>query len=199
MKLQLWRGLLCCFLLAVGGCSTDLATSLDGKPCDSSGSCLDGYVCDPQTNLCVRSAAVDPSCPEGGPCAGGGGGDGDPSAPSGGSGALPPGDGGGGPTVPGGETCAPDATECGGVCSDLAQDANNCGGCGAKCSSPVNGTGICLQGDCNFACNKPYTPCGISCVDVSSDPNNCGACGRACAGCTGSSCGRKRKRPMTSA
>jgi hypothetical protein len=42
-------------LLAIVGCQD---VSLEGKLCDSTGSCLDGFVCDPATNRCVRPGDV---------------------------------------------------------------------------------------------------------------------------------------------
>ena len=49
------------FVLAcVASCQGNLSESLDGKQCDASGACLDGYECDPETNLCVPAGSVPP-------------------------------------------------------------------------------------------------------------------------------------------
>lgn len=42
---------------ALGGCTSDVL-SLEGKSCDSGGSCVDGFVCDGRTNRCVRPAEL---------------------------------------------------------------------------------------------------------------------------------------------
>jgi hypothetical protein len=77
-------------------------------------------------------------------------------------------------------SCTSEEATCNGACVDTRSNAQNCGGCGATCSAPPNGAGICLDGSCNFACNKPFSPCGSSCLDLANDVTNCGACGHAC-------------------
>src|SRR5512144_1189202 len=40
-------------MFALANCQSDLSTSLEGRECDQNGQCLDGYVCDPASRLCV--------------------------------------------------------------------------------------------------------------------------------------------------
>jgi len=42
------------FVLALVACQQQ-TYSLEARPCDMSGACVDGYVCDPTTNLCVAT------------------------------------------------------------------------------------------------------------------------------------------------
>jgi len=55
---HMWRLLTITAILAVlaVSCSSDF---LWGKECDDNGRCLDGYVCDPATNRCVRPWEID--------------------------------------------------------------------------------------------------------------------------------------------
>src|SRR6187397_2011339 len=101
-------------LIALGlcECASDLDASLDGKPCDSSGDCVEGYVCDPQTLLCVRPGEVAAACSGDQPC------EGPPAAPPE---PDPP-----KPVPPGPEGCSASTTLCSACCSDVSQDPGNC-------------------------------------------------------------------------
>jgi hypothetical protein len=68
----------CLLLVALFGACQQRTYGLDNLPCDSSGACVDGYVCNPTLNICVRPLSVScvthgDLCPstieEGSPCA----------------------------------------------------------------------------------------------------------------------------------
>ena len=88
------------------------------------------------------------------------------------SGSLPA---DGGPVI-----CSEGETVCGGECVVVGDDADNCGGCGATCTAPPNGRGVCLTGDCSFACEPGFSPCATMCTHLAIDFENCGACGKIC-------------------
>src|SRR5262245_37816794 len=48
----------------LGACESDLSSDLEGKKCDADGGCLTGYVCDEDTNTCIRQG-VSSGCEEG--------------------------------------------------------------------------------------------------------------------------------------
>ncbi|AKU98866.1 Tryptophan synthase alpha chain [Labilithrix luteola] len=92
------------------------------------------------------------------------------------------------------DTCAVTAAfKCG---TNLMNDNNNCGACGVSCGGydPINMTGRCVKGACQFECltksdfsgTYDYRNCNNvlddGCeINVTSDVNNCGVCGNKCA------------------
>ena len=103
------------------------------------------------------------------------------------------------------DTCTKMAAfKCG---TDLTNDNNNCGACGVSCGGydPINMTGRCVDGACQFECitrsdfsgTYDFRNCnGLlddGCeINVTSDPANCGVCGHACAAgehCIAGKCG----------
>ena len=57
-------------------------------------------------------------------------------------------------------TCGEGETVCGGRCAVLSKDIDNCRGCGAKCTAPPNGSAVCIDSQCGFACVGEFSPCG---------------------------------------
>jgi hypothetical protein len=68
------------------------------------------------------------------------------------------------------------ATDCDGVCRDLAVDPANCGACGAACDPGER----CSEGECALSCGGGLTDCDGVCRDLDTDRANCGACSVAC-------------------
>lgn len=79
--------------------------------------------------------------------------------------------------------CAAGQTSCGSYCADLAFDPDNCGACGNVCADPgPYEKGMCVYGQCEYACYEGAVDCDGRCTFVEWDPNNCGACGNVCEG-----------------
>ncbi|MFO0560894.1 MAG: hypothetical protein U0269_22945 [Polyangiales bacterium] len=84
----------------------------------------------------------------------------------------------------------PGATECAGMCVNVADDPRHCGGCGRACAA---GQG-CIMGVCT-ACAAPRLMCGADCINPDNTVQHCGGCGRSCpsrpnadARCSGGAC-----------
>ena len=94
---------------------------------------------------------------------------------------------------------------CNSGCTDTNLDPNNCGGCDTvenphKCPSPIDpatGDAVCVNGNCEIACNQGLTYCVIvgpengsnpECVDTENDSLNCGFCGHKCTSGTSPIC-----------
>ena len=88
----------------------------------------------------------------------------------------------GGACAPGGGGCAPDQTDCGGVCVDTCCNNDHCGACGNVCPSGTS----CFEGICGcpsgLCCAEGEAVCNGVCVATCCDNNNCGACGNVCTG-----------------
>jgi hypothetical protein len=78
--------------------------------------------------------------------------------------------------------CPSDQTACGSYCADLDFDPENCGACGNVCAAGPNEQGMCVLGECEYACVEGAEYCDGTCTYLDSDPNNCGACGNVCEG-----------------
>lgn len=79
----------------------------------------------------------------------------------------------------GGDTgagCLADQLECDGRCVERLSDPDHCGGC----NQPCTGDDLCVQGQCEEACDDGLTVCGGTCVDLQSDPKHCDTCEHAC-------------------
>lgn len=120
MSRGLWLGLCVAGLAGtgVGGCTSDLVLSLEGKQCDSRRSCVDGFVCDERSNRCVRPAELSVGDAGPGGSFGGVGGVGGRGSVGGSSGSVSGGSrpggasalGGGGDPVAPGRDAGPDAS-----------------------------------------------------------------------------------------
>jgi len=120
------------------------------------------------------------------------------------SGASSSGTGGGGgagggssSSAGGGASCGVNESDCDndGVCENLLDDVDHCGSCGNSCNVPGGGSGTCVGGMCDYACEMGFADCDqdpvTACVDLNMDGANCGACGHDCQGgaCNAGVCG----------
>ncbi len=76
-----------------------------------------------------------------------------------------------------------------GLCTvDLSNDIDHCGACGSPCPTPtakMQGSYVCSEGQCRFACDPLSADCNGVAEDgcetsTAGDPANCGSCGNAC-------------------
>jgi len=78
--------------------------------------------------------------------------------------------------------CAPDQTDCNGVCVDTCCNNQNCGSCGNICPPGLT----CFEGICDCpsgpCCAEGEVICNGACVATCCDNANCGTCGNVCAG-----------------
>ncbi|HWP09025.1 MAG TPA: hypothetical protein VNN72_24955, partial [Polyangiaceae bacterium] len=183
-------------LLVALGCEGDLSDNLDGKACGAKGECVDGYVCDTATNVCVKAGSVPAGCRAyeiecDGVCV---------SLETnanhcGGCGAACTAPENGVPACVNSScklACADGFAPCGETCVDLTSDAASCGACGRACPMPDNGSPLCEDGTCAHICDADYDDCDGVCVDTTSDPDHCGGCDTACASaqvCDRGTCG----------
>ena len=77
--------------------------------------------------------------------------------------------------------CGNGQVSCGDYCADLALDPYNCGACGHVCAEPgPYEQGMCIFGECEYACVDGAVDCNGACTFLEWDPDNCGACGNLC-------------------
>src|SRR5687768_2201441 len=172
-------GFLLIALAALGSCTGELSTSLEGKQCDPVRGCLPGYVCAKSLNLCVRA------CGEGQTLCGSGCVTlADDEGNCGGCAAACTAPANGIAICDAGECrfdCEDGYEACGDRCVATSSDLDHCGGCGRACRTPSPGTPRCEDGSCVVDCEPPFELCDGVCLDTRSDPARCGGCRVACA------------------
>ena len=130
-----------CWLTLIFACENGVSTSLEGKACDTSFSCVSGYACDMSSKLCVREGTESSTCEVGetscnGTCtrlasdpANCGGCAATCTSPAHGAGVCLVG--------ACNFVCTGGYAACGSVCVDFQSDADNCGACGSRCPDPA--------------------------------------------------------------
>ena len=185
LALRVWSAILVALvgMTLAAGCESDLSADMEGKECDSEGACLPGYVCDGESNLCIKRQTEE-NCREGETICGG-------MCVVLSSNANHCGACGTECTAPANARpwcaeyrcrlyCNDDFLTCGDVCVDAMSDLQHCGGCGIRCPTPDNGSPTCIDGECGVECDEPYLLCDGRCLDVSCDPKHCGDCDTEC-------------------
>ena len=81
--------------------------------------------------------------------------------------------------------CSGGTKKCGSKCVRLDSDPENCGGCGTLCDAVADGSGVCVEGQCSYACTTGFADCDTQAktgceTDTLSDPKNCGGCSLSC-------------------
>ena len=129
------------FALLFSGCASDLTSDVEGKACSPGGACLDGYSCDPASNLCVKSL----------PPPHDGGLDAPADAPTDGNACADAADG----CAP---SCAEGETRCGNDCVTLSSNPGQLRRVRGDLQSAGGGHVLLPGGACGFTCGAGRRP-----------------------------------------